>query len=229
MLTTEQVLHVLGYWYGGTLSTWDRQPEAGLSQHQFWWQVGPEMDAHVAAEYGALHKAVVESPVPVVAAGQSRRELAEQGLARIIILSQFTRHIHRGQWTKEISQRRLAHSDARAFENDGKARKIAKWMIAEGLDKELAHYEKTFLNMAFIQSEDLVDQEHAVCYVTEMNELAISSGRRRRGVDGGVSWCEGRRDTVKRFGRLPFRNAALGRESTPEEAAFLRGWRRGMA
>ena len=74
-------------------------------------------------------------------------------------------------------------------------------MIAEGLDEELARYEKTFLNMAFIQSEDLVDQEHAVRYVTEMNELAISSGRRRRGVDCDVPWCEGRRGTAKRCGR----------------------------
>ena len=127
MLTTEQVPHVLGYWYGGTPSAWDRQPGTSLSKHPFWWQGGPEMDAHVAAEYGALHKAVVASPDPVVAAGQSRRELAEP----VIILSQFTRHIHRGQWTKEISRRRLAHSNARAFENDGKARKIAKWMTAE--------------------------------------------------------------------------------------------------
>ena len=29
------------------------------------------------------------------------------------------------------------------------------------------------------------------------------------------------REIIRRFGRFPFRNAALGRESTPEEAAFL--------
>jgi len=29
------------------------------------------------------------------------------------------------------------------------------------------------------------------------------------------------REIIARFGRFPFRNAALGRESTPEELAFL--------
>ena len=31
------------------------------------------------------------------------------------------------------------------------------------------------------------------------------------------------REIIRRFGRFPFRNAALGRESTPEEVAFLGG------
>ncbi|MDH3595660.1 MAG: DUF924 domain-containing protein, partial [Rhodospirillales bacterium] len=30
------------------------------------------------------------------------------------------------------------------------------------------------------------------------------------------------RDVVARFGRFPHRNAALGRETTPEEQAFLK-------
>jgi len=30
------------------------------------------------------------------------------------------------------------------------------------------------------------------------------------------------RDIVRRFGRFPHRNAALGRDSTPEETEFLR-------
>ncbi|MNL80855.1 hypothetical protein D3C87_2078110 [compost metagenome] len=30
------------------------------------------------------------------------------------------------------------------------------------------------------------------------------------------------RDTIARFGRFPFRNKALGRQSTPEEVAYMR-------
>ena len=29
------------------------------------------------------------------------------------------------------------------------------------------------------------------------------------------------REIIRRFGRFPYRNAALGRESTPEETAFI--------
>lgn len=227
MFTQEHATNVLTYWYG-PLEQWDRQPEASLSRHQFWWQGGQDMDEHIAATYGDLHRSVVASPDPVLTPEQSRRELAEQCLARIIILSQFTRHIHRGA-PADPSEADLAHFSARAFEHDDKAREIARWMISEGLHEELAHYEKTFVNMAFIQSEDLTDQEHAVAFMREMAEIAIATGRRHWMDRSGVAWCEARRDTVRRFGRLPFRNAALGRESTADEVAFLQHWRRGMS
>jgi uncharacterized protein (DUF924 family) len=35
-------------------------------------------------------------------------------------------------------------------------------------------------------------------------------------------WAERHAVIVRRFGRYPHRNAILGRESTPEEIAFLR-------
>ena len=33
--------------------------------------------------------------------------------------------------------------------------------------------------------------------------------------------AQAHREIIRRFGRFPYRNAALGRESTPEEVAFL--------
>merc|ERR1712139_66457 len=221
-----QVADVLDYWYGGSLSVWDRQPEASMMRHQFWWQGGPQMDQYIRETFGELHQAVVASSDAEMVPQQSRRELAEQALARIIVLSQFSRHIGRGS-AKDASERSLAHWSSKAFENDVAARRIARWVLAEGLHKELRHYEKMFLNMPFVQSEDLADQDHAVQFVTEMNDIAIAAGLRRS--PSGGSWVKERRDVVARFGRLPFRNAALGRESTPEEVPFLRGWCRGMA
>ena len=42
------------------------------------------------------------------------------------------------------------------------------------------------------------------------------------GLDGPLRWAEqAMRDVIERFGRFPHRNAVLGRESTPEEIAFL--------
>ena len=32
----------------------------------------------------------------------------------------------------------------------------------------------------------------------------------------------GHRDCIARFGRFPFRNKALGRESTPDEIAYMK-------
>ena len=38
---------------------------------------------------------------------------------------------------------------------------------------------------------------------------------------GGIDWAERHAAAISAFGRFPARNAALGRDSTPEEAAFL--------
>ena len=74
-----------------------------------------------------------------------------------------------------------------------------------------------------------MDQDRAVALTAESHEISVAEGRRRPGRSPGQGWVEARRDVVKRFGRLPFRNEQLGRESTPEEKAFLRSWTRGMA
>jgi len=37
-----------------------------------------------------------------------------------------------------------------------------------------------------------------------------------------TSYAAGHRDIVERFGRFPHRNGILGRETTPEEAEFLK-------
>ena len=37
----------------------------------------------------------------------------------------------------------------------------------------------------------------------------------------GLKWAEIHADIIRRFGRFPHRNAALGRVTTPEEQAFL--------
>jgi uncharacterized protein (DUF924 family) len=65
-----------------------------------------------------------------------------------------------------------------------------------------------FVYLPFMHSEDLDDQELSV----RLNEPL-----------GGDSldYAVVHRDIIVRFGRFPHRNAVLGRETTPEEAAFL--------
>ena len=42
------------------------------------------------------------------------------------------------------------------------------------------------------------------------------------GNEDTTNYMRAHRDTIARFGRFPFRNAALGRQSTPEEEAYMR-------
>jgi uncharacterized protein (DUF924 family) len=44
---------------------------------------------------------------------------------------------------------------------------------------------------------------------------------RAAGDADNLKWAELHADIIRRFGRFPHRNAVLGRDTTPEERAFL--------
>ena len=76
--------------------------------------------------------------------------------------------------------------------------------------RALAQAERMFLYLPLEHCEDLRDQER---YVALMGRL-----------DQNPEWRDSalrHRDIIARFGRFTHRNAALGRESTAEEEAFL--------
>jgi len=121
-------------------------------------------------------------------------ETARGTLALIILLDQFSRNLHRGS--------------AEAFAADAKAREIARIAIAKGFDFAVSAVERLFLYLPFEHSEDLADQDEAVRLFARL--------------DGdSVDYAERHRNVIRRFGRFPHRNAALGRTSTPEELAHL--------
>ncbi len=71
--------------------------------------------------------------------------------------------------------------------------------------------ERTFFYLPFEHSEDLADQERSV-------ELFRATGNADL-----LKWADLHADIIRRFGRFPHRNTMLGRETTPEERAFLDG------
>ena len=80
--------------------------------------------------------------------------------------------------------------------------------IAAGLDQQVESTLRPFFYLPFMHSESLADQERSV----ELN-AALDANTQRFAVL--------HRDIVARFGRFPHRNPMLGRETTPEEQAFL--------
>ena len=114
-------------------------------------------------------------------------------LARIVVLDQFPRNMFRGM--------------PRAFAADPLALAAAKHAVAQGYDRGLLPVERTFVYLPFEHSESLADQEKALELFTDHDNH---------------KWAVKHWEIIKRFGRFPHRNAILGRESTPEEIAFLR-------
>jgi uncharacterized protein (DUF924 family) len=115
-------------------------------------------------------------------------------LALIILLDQFSRNLHR--------------NSPEAFAADGKAREIARTAIERGIDRMLGEVERLFVYLPFERSEDLADQDQSVRLFTSLGEDM-------------TRYAEDHRDVIRRFGRFPHRNAALGRTSTPDELAYL--------
>jgi uncharacterized protein (DUF924 family) len=106
--------------------------------------------------------------------------------------------------------RQLFRGEARAFATDAKALAVAKRALAEGFDRALPVEQRQFLYLPLMHSERLADQERCVAL--------FGAEDLRDKLHHAVEHA----DIVRRFGRFPHRNAALGRMSTAEEEAYLR-------
>jgi uncharacterized protein (DUF924 family) len=116
-------------------------------------------------------------------------------LALVICLDQIALNIFRGK--------------VEGFEGEAPSRQVATRAIEQGFDLSLNETEKGFLYLPYMHSEDMVDQDRVV-------ELFA-----RAGMDNNLKWARHHREIVVRFGRFPHRNVILGRQSTPEETAYL--------
>ena len=118
-------------------------------------------------------------------------------LALVILLDQFPRNMFRGE--------------ARAFASDRLALAVTRGALLAGHDGRVGLPERSFFYLPLMHSEVQADQDRSV------RLFLLAFGR-----DGGhLRHARAHREVIRRFGRFPYRNAALGRTSTPEEEAFL--------
>jgi uncharacterized protein (DUF924 family) len=120
---------------------------------------------------------------------------AEGALALLILLDQFPRNMFRGT--------------ARAFATDPQARAITASALLNGFDAQVPPEMRAFFYLPFEHSESMADQERGIALYTAAGDA------------DGLKWAQLHADIIRRFGRFPHRNAALGRTTTPEEQAFL--------
>ena len=159
-----------------------------------WFRKDPAFDGEIARRFGDLHRAA------------SRRELeawrmsAQPMLALVVVLDQFSRNLYR--------------DDPRAFAQDTHARECAADAIERGDDLTRLPVERQFLYMPFVHGESLDDQDRGVDLMESLESFPETYD--------ACEWAEKHRTIVRRFGRFPHRNAALGRPSTPAEIEFLK-------
>jgi uncharacterized protein (DUF924 family) len=139
----------------------------------------------------------------VLASGaQGWRDDPDTLLAAILLLDQFSRNIHRGS--------------AQAFAADPLAQELARLALERGWDKDMRPERRLFLYLPFQHAED-----------RELQAVSLQLYE-ALGVDETLAFARAHAEVIARFGRFPTRNAALGRQSTPEEEEYLRqpgvGW-----
>jgi uncharacterized protein (DUF924 family) len=116
-------------------------------------------------------------------------------LAEIIVLDQFSRQLFR--------------NDARAFAQDPMALALAQEVVAQGLDADFSPAEKQFLYLPYMHSESLLIHDEAMRLYTAIGDADM------------LGYETKHRAAIARFGRYPFRKGPLGRQSTPEEIAYM--------
>lgn len=125
----------------------------------------------------------------------SWRETLDGRLAEIIVLDQFSRNLYR--------------NDARAFACDGMALVLTQEALAHQQPQNLPAERRAFLYLPLMHSESLLIHELAMRHFAEP------------GLEDNYRYEQLHQQIIARFGRYPHRNAALGRQSTTEELAFL--------
>ncbi len=166
-----------------------------------WFEKSPAFDSEIRDRFG-----------PAVQAAQQGDFAAWEedplgALALLILIDQMARNIHRGS--------------AAAFLGDPRARAVADAAIARGFDRRFSFAERRFFYLPFEHGETRADQDRAIALFA--NLLAEAAPENREAAAEQLHYAHLHRDIILRFGRFPHRNAALGRETTPEEAEFLKG------
>jgi uncharacterized protein (DUF924 family) len=169
-----------------------------------WFEGPPEFDAEIRERYATTIDRVDQEGVEIATLSP------RQKVGLVVLLDQFPRNIHR--------------SSGAAFEHDHEGRVAARAALKHGF---LTYHpaEQLFIALPFQHSEETADQDLAV-FLAAQSAMAAGPDvveAMRRALDFATK----HRDLIRRFGRFPHRNMMIGRETTPEEAAFIKEHGRG--
>jgi uncharacterized protein (DUF924 family) len=175
---------VLDFWFG-------TPPGARRAE---WFRKDAAFDATIRARFGTLAESALHGAID----GWQAEPLP--ALARVIVLDQFPRNLHR--------------DSPRAYAGDALALQAARAIVAAGWDLGWLPVQRWFAYLPLEHAEDLAMQREAVRLFGELARQSPDDA-------DAAEWARKHHDVIARFGRFPHRNAALGRVSTPDEVAFL--------
>ncbi len=168
-------------------------PEFGKVQNK-WFEKNTDFDTEVRANFLPQYELATSGQL------DSWQDSPQNCLALIILLDQFGRNMFR--------------ETAQAFATDSKALAAAQHAVNNNFDSQLLTVQKWFIYLPFEHSENLEHQQKSVELFRQLSGEPDSGSV----IDFAVRHFK----IIERFGRFPHRNQILGRETTPEEAEFLK-------
>lgn len=169
------------------------QPSYG-KQRSFWFTKKPQFDHEVRLCFLKDYEHAIDGKL------EHWKNSPRSSLALILLMDQFPRNMFRGT--------------PQAFATDPQALAAAQHAVANSFDLELLMVQRWFIYLPFEHSENLAHQRQAVQLVKALGddpENALT-------IDYAIRHCA----VIERFSRFPHRNKILGRQTTPEEAEFLK-------
>ena len=197
---------VLEFWFGDApLDT------ARLEERNRFWFGGDGAAAQAARD--ALIRATLEPMLERAARGEFASWAAspKRRLALIILFDQVPRNAYRGT------------AAAYAFDREALALSVEGLQLAA--DAALDPAERLFFYLPLEHAESMEVQNASMVAFDRL--VAEAPADLRDFAESLRGYARKHRDVIEKFGRFPMRNAALGRESTPDERAWLAsgaGW-----
>ncbi len=192
---SNRIEEILTFWFGHFPGPY----EPDESKQAMWFRDGARYDQQIFLSFGVDHQRAIDGELDHWADDWRGR------LALIILLDQFSRHIHRGT--------------AAMFAQDEKAQALCIEGIGMGHDARCHPVERGFFYMPLEHAEDREKQALSVRAFAQLVADVPEAFRAR--YRRNLSFAEAHRHVIDRFGRFPELNAILGRENTAEEERFL--------
>ncbi|MHC5204653.1 DUF924 family protein [Pseudomonas chlororaphis] len=187
---------LLDWWFGSAEKPADIVAEKG----KLWFGKRDSQDLEARERFGDL----VEQ---ALAGGLTEWAQRPQGwLALVLLLDQLPRMLYR-----EIPK---------SFAGDLRAQALVAQGIAADFDRQLPAMQRSFIYLVFEHCENLAVQNEAISRFAALHDEQPPEDRPV--FADQLDYAERHQKIIARFGRFPHRNRILGRESMPEELAFLR-------
>ena len=188
---------LLEFWFADATQS----PGRASARSEMWFGDSPVFDRECRMRYGVLLEGAGRGVL------DAWRTTPRPALALVVLLDQIPRNIFRGS--------------ARMFQFDAHALECAVTACDAGFTAELHPVEASFLYLPFEHAEDLAMQDRGVAGLETL--VAAAPPGFREILAGFADYARRHREVIRRFGRFPHRNAVLGRASTLDEQAYLRG------